>query len=604
MKYASRIAVEPKGYCTRTWVTQVPEREMRLRVEAANSCSSHPCLERRSRRHLRPRSFLDPDSFASPQEIWQRFALEEYPYWQGDASREWRCTVSSRNFFPLSFLAAVAILGMLLLATAPVRAADNTTYSYARIVRLSYVSGEVQIVRTDKSNKWEPAVMNMPVEQGFAIGTNNGRAEIELEHGSTIWLAENSVLQFTELALSNGGRLTRMSLSQGTATFDTSLSAGDLFEVATPSFRAMPANKSEFRVDMFSEGGAVSVFNGKVSVNSAAGTQDVPKGQTFAMNAKSSQNALKRNPSTDEWDHWVNSRSTAQVNGQNQAALYTDAPFTYGMADLAGYGSWNYFPGFGYGWQPWGMSAGWAPFMSGQWMFYPSLGWTWLSSEPWGWVPYHFGGWQYSQAFGWMWMPGGYGTWTAAPVEWVSVGNRIGWVPRAVDTPHPTSTGVPVIVSTKALGKEGKNRVFSASEVSAKIEALAAPPAANGKLAVAGAESSMTARVVVPTAGNLGTLRAGLAANSAAKVDVNALDARVPSQVPNREFTPVNAAMPAGRIPSPPPSRATFTGEGMPGFSAAESMRTTATTSSRSVSMSAPASTSHPSSTASSGKPQ
>ena len=103
------------------------------------------------------------------------------------------------SFLLVSLLTAIILAAALSLSAPSACAGDNSTYSYARIVRLSYVSGDVQIVRTDKSNKWEPAVMNMPVEQGFAVGTNNGRAEIELEHGSTIWLAENSVLQFTEL---------------------------------------------------------------------------------------------------------------------------------------------------------------------------------------------------------------------------------------------------------------------------------------------------------------------------------------------------------------------------------------------------------------------
>jgi FecR protein len=495
--------------------------------------------------------------------------------------------VSNRKLFLLSFLVAIVTIA---LVAAPARAGDNTSntgYGYARIVRLSYVGGDVQIVRTDKSNKWEPAVLNMPVEQGFAIGTNNGRAEIELEHGSTIWLAENSVLQFTELALSNGGRITRMTLSEGTATFDATLSGGDAFEVATRTFHATPANKAEFRINMLSEGGAVSVLNGKVSVNSTAGTQDVPKGQTLAINTKASQTALKRNSSSDEWDHWVGNRLTAQVSGANQASLYTNAPFTYGMADLAEYGSWNYFPGFGMGWQPWGMSAGWAPFMAGQWMFYPSLGWTWLSSEPWGWVPYHFGGWNYSAAYGWMWMPGEYATWNAAPVEWVSLGNRIGWVPSGANTSHPASTAMPVIVSTKTLGKEGKNRVLSASETSFKLQILAAAPLANGKPG-ADAQANSIARFVVPTAANLGTLRDGLAANSAAKLDVH-------DAAPVREFTPMNAAMAAPKIPSRP-SLPAFTSEG--GFSAADASRTA--TSSRSVATSAQ--TAHPSSGTSSGK--
>ena len=490
-------------------------------------------------------------------------------------------------------LLSATILTTLALTAAPTSAADNTTYSYARIVRLSYVAGDVQIVRTDKSNKWEPAVMNMPVEQGFAIGTNNGRAEIELEQGSVIWLAENSVLQFTELALSNGGRITRMTLSEGTGTFDTSLSAGDTFEVATPSFRATPANKSEFRVDMSSDGGAVRLLNGKLSVNSAAGTEDVPKGQTFSANSKATKTSLKRSPSPDEWDHWVNKRLTFQVNGQNQAALNTNAPFTYGMADLAGYGSWNYFPGFGYGWQPSGVSAGWAPFTSGQWMFYPSLGWTWLSAEPWGWVPYHFGAWQYSSAYGYMWLPGDYGTWNAAPVQWVSVGNRIGWVPAGTNTVHPASTVMPVIVGGKSLGNEGRNRVFSPTEVASKLQILPASPAANGKLAGIGA-TPVNTRVLVPTGANLATLRTGFVANSAAKVDVNALHAPAAGSASVREFTTINAGMPAGRIPSRPASHATFTSEGFSGLSTANAGQTTTGVSSHSAAV--PTATSHASS--------
>src|SRR6266852_4287287 len=71
-------------------------------------------------------------------------------------------------------------------------------YSYARVVRLSYVQGEVQIARPDQQG-WETAYVNTPIQQGFTIGTNNGRAEVEFESGATAYIAENSVVQFTEL---------------------------------------------------------------------------------------------------------------------------------------------------------------------------------------------------------------------------------------------------------------------------------------------------------------------------------------------------------------------------------------------------------------------
>ena len=60
------------------------------------------------------------------------------------------------------FLSLVTVV--IVLFSTPLRANDEG-YSYALIVRLSHVDGDVQIVRGDQS-KWEPAVANMPVQQG------------------------------------------------------------------------------------------------------------------------------------------------------------------------------------------------------------------------------------------------------------------------------------------------------------------------------------------------------------------------------------------------------------------------------------------------------
>ena len=89
------------------------------------------------------------------------------------------------RFSLLAFAAAILMAGVL---ATPARATDDDL-SYARIVRLSYATGDVQIVRAGDAEKWEPAFANMPIQQGFTIGTNNGAAEIEFEHGSALWLA-------------------------------------------------------------------------------------------------------------------------------------------------------------------------------------------------------------------------------------------------------------------------------------------------------------------------------------------------------------------------------------------------------------------------------
>lgn len=477
-----------------------------------------------------------------------------------------------RRKFLLTFIGFATLAA--LPCAVPAGAADNG-YSYTRIVRLSLVSGDVQVVRSTES-KWEPALMNMPIQQGFTIGTNEGRAEVEFENGGALWLGENSVLQFTELALSNGGRITKVTLSQGTATFDANIASADSFLVTSPELQIISPAKSEFRLSVSKDTSSVSVIKGQVSVSSLAGTEIVRKGETFALNASAPTDPkITSNAAPDDYDKWVKTRANVVSDGQTQSLQYTNAPFSYGMADLSSYGGWSFYPGFGYGWRPFGVLNGWAPFSAGQWSFYPGLGWTWLSFEPWGWVPYHFGQWEYSPVFGWLWLPGGYGYWSPAPVRWVNLGNRIGWSPVnpvQLGATHPV-TGVPVIVGTKDLGKGGPNKVLTLEQAGSKLEVLSAPPLSNGKIAtpaeLAALQSSNNsnasrsshhhvvergdARLVVPTAASLTTLRSPTGVDAVKNSLVNG--ATPQGAIPAQPIA-LNGAPPAPKMPhTPPPVR-------------------------------------------------
>jgi hypothetical protein len=469
----------------------------------------------------------------------------------------------------LTFLGLVELA--MLLGFVPAGAADDG-YSYARIVRLSLVSGDVQVVRSAEA-KWEPALMNMPIQQGFTIGTNEGRAEVEFENGGALWLSENSVLQFTELALSNGGRITKVTLSQGTATVDANLASADSFLVISPELQITPPGKSEFRLSVSKDSSSVSVISGQVSVSSLAGTEIVRKGETLALNASAPTDPkISPNSEPDDYDKWVKSRANVLSDGQTQSLQYTNAPFSYGMSDLSSYGGWSFYPGFGYGWRPFGVLNGWAPFSAGQWSFYPGLGWTWLSFEPWGWVPYHFGRWEYSPVFGWLWLPGGYGYWSPAPVRWVGLGNRVGWSPVNpvhLGTGHPV-TGVPVIVGSKGLGKGGPNQILTLEQAGDKMEVLSAPPLSNGKIAtpseLAALQSSANsnpartshhrvvepgdARVVVPTASSLTALRSPTGISAAQN---GFASGATPKGAISAQPIALNGAPPAPKMPHPPP---------------------------------------------------
>lgn len=489
--------------------------------------------------------------------------------------------------FGLSLLTFAALV----LASVP-QAAHASDLSYARIVRVSLVSGDVQLSRPGHP-AWEAAAQNMPVTQGVTIGTNNGYAEIEFEDGTVAWISQNSLVQFTELALADGGRITRLTMGQGTVSILTALRHGDQFSLSTSGETiALPKN-AFFRVDCFHDGASVSVLGGTVEVTSAAGTKIVPKGETLAYQAKRSDVSLSKNPKADDWDRWTASRARTTQTEADQSASYIDAPFSYGLADMSAYGSWGYFAGYGYGWQPSGTGNCWMPFMNGQWDFYPQVGWTWVSAEPWGWMPYHFGNWNYLPSNGWTWFPSQFGFWNPAPVNWYSVGNQVGWSPAAFSDPSELmfeqATGgcsgiggvrqgsglqarlnrtraaigpgrKPVrrlILTVNRLGQDGRIGLFAydGEAEGPKVPTESLEPLENGKasrMAVsAGAENP--GKMLVSTAPDTGHLQHALASAEVSISAARKLNAAMPSTLSRENFRAVNA-MPPAAMPSRRPA--------------------------------------------------
>jgi len=359
----------------------------------------------------------------------------------------------------MSFRTAFLLVPVTLaLALAIPQPAFSYDYSYARVVRLSLVQGDVQVARPDQQN-WETAIVNLPIQQGYTLATGQGRAEVEFESGATARIAENSILQFTELALANGGRITKLTLTQGTATFYANLSRDDSFAVLTPQLQVTIPENARLRVDVYDQGTTLSVLKGNVTADTPAGSNRLSKGHTLAYSSdQPDQVRLERNPKPDEWDRWVADRDDGITDARNASASYVSASYSYGLADLGNYGSWFPVRGYGYGWQPWGISSDWLPFWYGRWGFFPGLGWTWISYEPWGWMPYHFGRWLYSPGFGWVWLPGYFNNWCPAPVYWVQTGNGIGWVPLGPRDPAgqvPKNPTPPVVVGNTPTGLFG-----------------------------------------------------------------------------------------------------------------------------------------------------
>lgn len=344
---------------------------------------------------------------------------------------------------PSRFILASIVFFLAVAAVSPLAAQDGV--SHARIVRLSFVEGNVALLRP-ASVDWAAAAVNTPVEEGFQLSTDkNSFAEVEFENGSTARVGELSLVKFDQLALSEeGDELNHLTLDHGYGTFHVSPQKLGSFEVRSGDARFTPEGKAEFRVDLDQGRMRIEVFKGSVEAVSSEGSTTVAKDGVLEI-APDTEEAfnLSSGVQRDDWDSWVAERDEQQsaAGAAPPGGLSPGAP-EYGWSDLNQYGTWSYFDGYGYGWVPdaWGA---WSPFTAGQWSYYPGMGYTWLSYEPWGWLPYHYGGWMYDAMFGWSWFPGLDWGFSPGLVNWYEGPGWIGWAPQSPQLPgrKPGSPG-------------------------------------------------------------------------------------------------------------------------------------------------------------------
>src|ERR1700760_4080269 len=124
-------------------------------------------------------------------------------------------------------------------ASPPQSSAQVEPYSaatYPQIVRISYAEGDVRVSRGTRGATWETAVTGLPLETGFNLVTGKGRAEIEFEDTSTLYLGDNSALALNDLHTTAGIPSTELALLAGTATLNLDESiAGESFRLFTPT---------------------------------------------------------------------------------------------------------------------------------------------------------------------------------------------------------------------------------------------------------------------------------------------------------------------------------------------------------------------------------
>jgi hypothetical protein len=236
--------------------------------------------------------------------------------------------------------------------------------TFAQIVRLSYVEGDVRIERgkptgEQSPGEWEIAAADLPIETGFSLVTGEGgRAEIEFENASTIYLDENSVLTFNDLHETAGVPFTEMALLSGTVSLNfCPYTHWEKLILHTPSndWVAGYPSKNSIRVEAFTNAVSVTPLPGGEFLLPGVPKNVNPWGRTFTYVEGQLQDA-EGVPSSEafaSWDKWVADR-IAQREAATQAVMQA-AGLTEpipGLADMAGQGKFFACAPYGTCWEP------------------------------------------------------------------------------------------------------------------------------------------------------------------------------------------------------------------------------------------------------------
>jgi hypothetical protein len=229
------------------------------------------------------------------------------------------------------------------------------------IVRLSRVEGDVRISegksgKVELKTDWGAAVNGLPIDEGFTIATGSGRAEIEFESGWTLYLADNSTLEFQTLMVYDDAPQTSVALLTGTLSVYFKPAPGETLLVTTPAGQqSLLETAGALRIESYLDAMSMTALeNNAVMVETGRGEDlSLAKGQTAYSRAEQIDFGGLKSGAPEGWNSWVSARvskrDAALSAGLKASGL--DAPIP-GLADL--YISGKFFDCEPYGrcWEP------------------------------------------------------------------------------------------------------------------------------------------------------------------------------------------------------------------------------------------------------------
>lgn len=299
--------------------------------------------------------------------------------------------------------------------------------SYARI---NYVSGDVFVQRAGNLG-FETGVLNLAMAEGDKLGTREGRVEIQFGGRNYLRTDRLTQVEFAKLPRQDNDPYKLHLLSGDLFLRVGSLDREKAFEVHSPdgSFYVLAEGLYRFKV-VDNRETELFVVEGSCEAAGESGSVVVKAGENLvADNGNVRSNTGTLTASYDDFSRWNESRDSllAQSLSRSASSSYLPAELDEYGSEFDQNGTWRQEPTYGNVWVPRVTNNDWRPYYYGRWVWYPIIGWTWVSDEPWGWAAYHYGRWGWGAGLGWYWTPTRY--WGPCWVDWWWNNDYIGWCP-------------------------------------------------------------------------------------------------------------------------------------------------------------------------------
>lgn len=265
-----------------------------------------------------------------------------------------------RNLIKLLAVCAASFLSVSYSAAQNNKSASTVADAYiisAKAGGVNFVSGNVSVSRAKGKNDYLRKGDSLEARDKVST-ESNGKAEILLNPGSFVRLAENSEFEFATTDLDD----LQVKVSKGSAIFEVIADAEFKVTVNTPKSRFYIVRTGIYRVDVMNDGNSrIEVWKGRAQLEDGKGTV-VRGGQMFE--SASGLMAKFDRDEKDEFEFWSKNRAKQldkinarlQAREMNRALMSSFSQSAFGLRNA--FGLWvfdpfsrNYcFLPFGYGW--------------------------------------------------------------------------------------------------------------------------------------------------------------------------------------------------------------------------------------------------------------